>query len=191
MQPPEASVSYPARPSFKANARAWFSSTIFLIGRLLSDWAVQLYISLKSLCEYKEELLQALSSVFPARSIPRRTGEVRLRATRKLQSQPQLPSTCTCWCGSGSAHVGGAFGTCFPTPADCFQAAQLLMGSPLLSNITTDKRSTHENVVWFFLHGSTSHGGPVCSALPSPACRAAFFAWEKINCQLFIFCFSK
>lgn len=170
MQPPEASVSYPARPSFNANARAWFSSTIFLIGRLLSDWAVQFYISLKSLCEYKEEILQALSSVFPARSIPRRTGEVRLRATRKLQSQPQLPSTCTCWCGSGSAHVGGAFGTCFPTPADCFQAAQLLTGSPLLSNITTDKCSTHENVGVFFCvvqHRTAGQFALPCSAQPA------------------------
>lgn len=45
MQLPEATVAYPAHPSFNANACTRFSSTAFLAARLLSDWVIQLSIS--------------------------------------------------------------------------------------------------------------------------------------------------
>jgi len=81
------SRSLRARPSTRTHVHG--SLVLF---SLLSDWGCTIiYLFIKGVCECKVETLEALSSVFPARSIPRRTGEVQLRETRKPQSQPALP----------------------------------------------------------------------------------------------------
>lgn len=69
MQPPEVSVSYPAHPSFNANARARISRAVCQIARLWLGGTMT-YLFVKSFCGYKEEALQALSSVFPACTVP-------------------------------------------------------------------------------------------------------------------------